>query len=73
MLPQRPQDGSNSLQQACCETFKDLFVHTTPKNGLVLIWNIQLQEWKKTERRKTLHKTAYLYLYLIKLIFASLH
>lgn len=40
MWPQRPQDGSNGLQQACCQTLKDLFVYTAPKNGFILIWDI---------------------------------
>lgn len=46
MWPEGPQDGSDGLQQACRQTLKDLFVHTASKNGFVLIWDIQLQEWK---------------------------
>lgn len=38
--PQRAQDGGNRLQKACRQTLEDLFVHTTPKNGFVLIWDI---------------------------------
>lgn len=41
--PQGFQDSGHSLQQACCQTLKDLLVHTTPVDGLVLIRNIKLQ------------------------------
>lgn len=41
--PQGFQDSGHSLQQAGCQTLKDLFVHTAPIDGLVLIRNIKLQ------------------------------
>lgn len=36
------QHGSCGMQQACGQTLKHLFIDTSPKDGLILIWHIQL-------------------------------
>lgn len=48
--PQGFQDSGNSLQQAGCQTLKDLFVYTAPIDGLVFIRNIKLQNKKDIQK-----------------------
>ena len=50
--PEEPQDSGTGLQQAAGQTVKHLLVHTAPKDGLVLIWHIELRR----ENRRNSHK-----------------